>query len=144
MKKYSGNQHGVILIEAMVGILIFAIGILALMGLQTAAIGSTAEAKYRSDAAFFANQIVGEMWVVGKNEIASFDTAGAANAEVSRWRADIARALPAATGLNLPTIRVVPSAGGLGFDVTVSVFWKKPDATDRRQLVSITRVDFNE
>jgi len=144
MNRTRKTQQGVMLIEAMVGILIFAIGILALMGLQTAAIGSTSEAKYRSDAAFFANQIVGEMWVLGKDEVGTFATSGAGNAQVNRWKADIANALPGSTGGNVPTITIVTDASGLGFEITVRVFWQKPDTTDRHQLISISRVDFNQ
>ena len=137
------SQQGVMLIEAMVGILIFAIGILALMGLQTAAIGSTSEAKYRSDAAFFANQIVGEMWVLGKDSVGSFATTSGGNDQVKRWRGDIAGALPGATGGNAASITVNADASGTGFEVTVRVFWQKPDEADRHQLISVTRLDFN-
>ena len=44
------------LIEALIGILIFSIGILALIGMQAAAIRNTADARYRSEASFLANR----------------------------------------------------------------------------------------
>ena len=56
-------QRGATLLEAMVGILIFSLGILALVGMQALAIKQVNDAKYRADASFFANQIIGEMWV---------------------------------------------------------------------------------
>ncbi|MBK7357206.1 type IV pilus modification protein PilV [Propionivibrio sp.] len=55
-------QNGSALIEAMVAVLVFSFGILALISMQTAAIRSTADAKYRADASFLANQIIGQMW----------------------------------------------------------------------------------
>jgi type IV pilus assembly protein PilV len=57
------SQGGVMLIEALVGILIFSIGILALIGMQGAAIKNTTDARYRSEATFLASQIIGNMWV---------------------------------------------------------------------------------
>ena len=57
------SQTGVMLLEALIGILIFSIGILALIGMQGAAIRNTTDARYRSEASFLANQIIGQMWV---------------------------------------------------------------------------------
>ena len=62
MKANTQKQAGVILIEALVGMLIFLIGVLALMGMQAAAISNTSQAKYRSDASLLAGQIVSQMW----------------------------------------------------------------------------------
>lgn len=56
------GQAGFTLLEALIAILIFSFGILALMGLQANAISDVRDAKYRADAAFLANQIVGLMW----------------------------------------------------------------------------------
>lgn len=55
-------EQGFTLLEALIAILIFSFGILALMGLQATAISDVRDAKYRADAAFLANQIVGMMW----------------------------------------------------------------------------------
>ena len=58
----SGKQKGAALLEALVAILIFSIGVLALVSLQARAISATSDAKYRSDATFLANKIIGVMW----------------------------------------------------------------------------------
>lgn len=55
-------QQGVVLIEAMVAILIFSMGVLAIVGLQAAMIKNTADSKYRADAAYIAQQRIGLMW----------------------------------------------------------------------------------
>lgn len=64
MKKVSltSSQQGATLIEALVAVLIFSIGILATVGLQAMAVSSTTDAKYRADASFLANQILGRIW----------------------------------------------------------------------------------
>lgn len=55
-------QEGVMLIEAMIAILIFSIGILAIVGLQATMVKNTADSKFRSDASYIAQARIGEMW----------------------------------------------------------------------------------
>ena len=57
------SQRGVMLLEALISIAIFSIAVLGLIGLQSAAIRNTSEARQRAVAAFYANQIVGQMWM---------------------------------------------------------------------------------
>ena len=55
-------QQGVVLVEAMIAILIFSMGVLAVVGLQAAMIKNTADSKYRADASYIAQQKIGQMW----------------------------------------------------------------------------------
>ena len=126
------TQSGMILIEALVGILIFSIGILAMLGMQTVGIQTTVDAKYRSDAAFLANQVVSEIWV-DQNNIASYDTTASSYAPRDAWVAQVQSSLPKATGANAPTITVTASPQS---KVTVTVYWQKPgDPLVNRQTV---------
>jgi type IV pilus assembly protein PilV len=59
---YVNNQQGVVLLEALIAILIFSFGILALAGLQGAMIKNTTDANYRSEASFIAQRQLGIMW----------------------------------------------------------------------------------
>jgi len=59
----SHRQKGVMLIEALIAILIFSIGILAVVGMQSVAIKSVTESKYRSEAALLVDQLVAQMWL---------------------------------------------------------------------------------
>jgi type IV pilus assembly protein PilV len=65
------REEGIALVEALIAILIFSLGILAIVGLQAATLKHTTDAKYRVDASFLANQALGEMWAHRKS-IASF------------------------------------------------------------------------
>ena len=56
------GQAGSSILEALVAILIFSIGVIALMGLQAVSIKNVADSKYRADASFLANQLIGQMW----------------------------------------------------------------------------------
>ena len=63
-------QQGVILIEVMVAILIFSIGVLALVGLQATMIKNTAESKYRSEASYIAQSRIAQIWADAANAAA--------------------------------------------------------------------------
>jgi type IV pilus assembly protein PilV len=56
-------QHGVVLVEAMVAILLFSVGVLAISGLQASMLQNASDTKYRTEASYIAQQIVGQMWV---------------------------------------------------------------------------------
>jgi type IV pilus assembly protein PilV len=125
-------QSGVALLEALVGILIFSIGILALMGLQAQSIRNTVEAKYRNEAAYFANQIIGQMWV-DRGNLADYDTGGGGNANMEAWRTRVANTLPRVIvgGANSPEIDVA------GNQVTVTIFWQMPGADSVQRQFSV-------
>ena len=55
--------RGVVLIEALVGIMIFTIGVLGLVGLQAAMIKTNTQASYRAEAAQLAEELVNRMWL---------------------------------------------------------------------------------
>lgn len=134
MKK---TQSGVALLEALVGILIFSIGILALMGLQAQSIRNTVEAKYRNEAAYLANQIIGQMWVDRAN-LVTYDTGAGTNPNMVAWRTQVANTLPrvVAGGANSPTIAIA------GNQVTVTIFWQLPGSDSvLRQFAVVAQVN---
>lgn len=62
-KPYAGAQQGSVLIEALAAIVIFSVGILSMIWLQVAATRQASDARYRLEASFAANQVLGQMWV---------------------------------------------------------------------------------
>jgi type IV pilus assembly protein PilV len=131
------TQSGVALLEALVGILIFSIGILALMVLQAQSIRNTVEAKYRNEAAYLANQIIGQWWVDRAN-LAAYDTGAGASPNMPAWRTQVANTLPrvVVAGTNSPTIAVA------GNQVTVTVFWQLPGSDSvQRQLAVVAQIN---
>ena len=104
-----GKQCGVALLEALVAILIFSIGILGMIGLQAISTQSTSIAKARVDASFVANQRIAEIW----GDVANIASYAETSTDVSAW-------LP--NGLRKTTIdgTVAP------FTVTVTVTWDMP------------------
>lgn len=57
------SQAGVALIEVLVSVLLFSLGILGLIGLQTRAISLSIDAEDRNRAALIANDIATAMWI---------------------------------------------------------------------------------
>ena len=124
--RYS-NQRGVMLIEALVAVLIFIIGVLGIIGLQAKMVTNVSEAKYRSDAAYLADQIVGRMWVDQAN-LAQYDTVNTASyANRDTWKTAVANTLPA----GVATITV-----GANNLVTVSVSWQAAGQESHRYALS--------
>lgn len=130
------RQSGFLLIEVLVSILIFAIGVLALVGLQTRATQASTAAKYRADAGLLANDLIGRMW--GSNR--SFAVLQAAfnstnGPDYANWLPSVEAVLPGATA-NPPTVVIDPDCapvvpcGALEPSslVTVNIFWKPPSA----------------
>lgn len=56
------KQSGAVLLEALIAVLLFSLGVLALAGLQATMIKNTDDAKYRAEATFIAQQKFGEIW----------------------------------------------------------------------------------
>jgi type IV pilus assembly protein PilV len=141
----NGKQSGVMLLEALIGILIFSIGVLAIVGLQAASVKNQADAKYRSDASYFVNQIIGQMWINRAN-LASYAcnpcTTTNGNADTQVWVTQIhsggSTSLPGVTnGANQPQIVL----GAANNQVTVTVFWKTPQQTAGHNFTAIAYIN---
>jgi type IV pilus assembly protein PilV len=122
------SQAGVMLIEALVAILIFSIGVIAVMGMQAVSIEQVSQAKYRTDASYLANQITGQMWTDLPN-LATYATAGSTGRV--GWDAVVASTLPSGTA----TITVVGSL------VTVTVNWRVPNESVTRKYVAVVNIN---
>ena len=56
------SQGGYVLLEALVAMLVFAIGVLGVVSLQAVSAKNAGAAKLRTDASTLANQLIGRMW----------------------------------------------------------------------------------
>ena len=132
------RQKGATLLEALIGILIFSVGILALVGMQALAIKQMTDAKYRSDAGFFANEIIGHMWVNRGNlsTTYAFTGTGTPPAALDSWVASIRNGLPGVTATaNLPIVTVV------GTTVTVTVRWQVPGGSTAHRHITMAYIN---
>ena len=106
------RQHGIALLESLIALLIFSMGILALAGLQGFMLKGASEAKNRSDASVIAQRRVAMMWTDAKDTPAALS---AAYAEVNTVVPDLPNGLRT-TAFNA----LVPD------EVTVTVTWQAP------------------
>lgn len=63
----STAQQGIALVEAMIAIVIFSIGVLGIVGMQANMIKNTSESKNRADAGYIAQQQIGMLWTNSDN-----------------------------------------------------------------------------
>jgi len=127
-----GRERGVMLIEALVAILIFSIGILAVVGMQAVAIKDVTAAKYRSEAAFLAQELLAQMWTDNGNlNTYAFTGAGAPPAKIRLWVNKVQSRLP--DGASQPPVvtltNPVPAAPAVptGATVQITVYWRLPE-----------------
>lgn len=109
--KNQSSQKGVVILEALIAMLIFSMGILALVGLQAAMVKNTSDNKYRADASFLAQERIGRMWS-NPNNLGTFSCT-----DIAAACADVSNILPNGTRT------VTVAAKGL---VTVNIAWRLP------------------
>jgi type IV pilus assembly protein PilV len=126
------GERGVMLIEALIAILIFSIGILAVVGMQSVAIKDVTGAKYRSEAAFLAQELIAQMWTDNGNIAAyAYPGTGAVPPKIQAWVAKVQSKLPdgaaqlpsIALSNQTPPLPAVPT----GATVQITVRWRLPD-----------------
>jgi len=151
------SQQGSVLLEALIAFLIFAMGLLGVIGLQATAINNTLDARYRSDAAFLANQIIAQIWADSALVTAATGTASAVydikasydcrpctltngNVSTQAWVKQIQSGfLPGVTdAANQPMIEIA------GNQVTITLKWQAPQGQQQaHNYVTKTEIQFN-
>lgn len=151
-------QRGIVLIDAMIAILIFSVGILGMVALQGSAVEMTGAANYRINAAMLAEHVIAQMWTETDLTQLSSDFAGSKGAGGSKYltwyqSADctLTDPKPATNCLpgvkaNPPSIVVSPqtisSSGNTQYQVTVTVYWQAPSDSSVHKYVSVTAIGY--
>jgi type IV pilus assembly protein PilV len=118
------------LIEVLVAILIFMIGVLGLVGLQGAMTRAQTESKVRADAAYLASELVGRMWADLTNMAAYSGSGCASQTRCKEWQDKVASGLPAGAG----SVSVDAATG----DVQVTISWTMPSGEAHKYVTSTT------
>jgi type IV pilus assembly protein PilV len=121
------SQSGVVLLESLIAILIFSIGILALVGIQAVMTSNTSDAKYRSEANYLAQKRIAEIWADPTNP----DMTEGDPEDPDKPGKDISNILPSGKRFTVQT-----SAG----EYSVVVTWQPPGADEIHRHVAIARV----
>lgn len=128
------KQKGVMLLEALIAILVFSLGILAMVGMQAVAISHMGQSKYRADASFAVNKLFARMWVDTDANMNQYQTSGT---KYNSWKSDeIDKYLPiggSTATVNVtsftatPVVADVIAAPVIGYNVTVRIEWRAPN-----------------
>jgi type IV pilus assembly protein PilV len=143
------RARGFVMMDALVAILIFSVGVIGLLAVQANATLLAGDAKYRTDAALQADRLVAQMWVSDPATLVTNFQGSPSSADAPAYAAWVAQldcsksqastnCLPGVSA-NLPTVTV--TATGL---VTITVRWKSPNAPAAdlpHQYVTVTQVD---
>jgi len=122
--------RGIALLEVLVALLIFMIGVLGLVGLQATMTRAQTQAQMRADAGHLANEAIGRMWSDVAN-IALYDGSNCATqARCLEWQKKVAQGLPRGAG------SITVDAAG---HVSVTVTWALPGG-DTHKYVSQTAI----
>jgi type IV pilus assembly protein PilV len=169
--RVNGHQQGSVLLEALIAIVIFSVGLVGLIGIQAKAVGMSIDAKYRADAAYLSNQIVSQMWLDRANIATYAHNAGtatcaagaapSANAIVHNgtssggWTYQVAKSLPQATQ-EKQTIVVSTYCNNIlkglapnpcaateveTYQVAVGICWQRPQETTSHTHVTLTQIN---
>ena len=123
------NQKGVALLEALIALLIFSMGILALVGLQSAMITNTSDSKYRADASYLVQQRLSMIW------------ANPADATLLATKASVDGPVANLLPNGVRTVTTIGAAANGQIRITVQ--WQAPTDTAPHQTSVEARVKFN-
>jgi type IV pilus assembly protein PilV len=157
VKRPASQQRGIVLIDAMVAILIFSVGILGMVALQGSAMEMTGSANYRINAAMLADHVIAQMWATDPTQLNTlFEGSGGGDdssggASYTAWAKSMdctvkphaTNCLPGAKA-NPPSIDVVKqditASGNTQYKVTVTVYWQAPSDSTKHKYVSVTAI----
>lgn len=132
MRGRGSRQRGAALIESLVAVLLFSLGVLGLIGLQTRAIGMAGEADERNRAALLADAAAASMWQANSITMASD--------ALQVWKDEVAGQLPNGSGS-------ITAVGGVDRTADVEITWRMPsrasdDVNRLTTRVTLTGPDF--
>ncbi len=125
------SDRGFMLIEALVALLIFAFGVLGIVGLQASMTKAQTQSRFRADAALLAQRLIGTMWS-DQDTLVNYASAGcAAHPRCNEWATQVGAALPGgATNIAvaaLPGGIVAATGKVVAADVTITITWTPPN-----------------
>jgi type IV pilus assembly protein PilV len=142
---------GFAMIEVLVAVLLFAIGILGLVGLQATMTQTQTDSKVRADAANLVDELATLMWSEVTNtspmtvNLASYTTSGCAgNARCSAWLAKLGEALPGGTLDNLSYNTVTDTNDINHGSVSVTLKWSMPNGGEHKYVAIFNVAPYGE
>ena len=135
--RYSRDAKGGTLLEGLLAIVLFSMGLLAILRLLTVSAIDSGNAQYRSEASLLASDLISRMWTGDRSfngiNVRFGDTA---SDDYKDWLASVQQRLPGVTALShVPVITIGPDRR-----VTVSLSWQAAGDQDAHQLIFQTLI----
>jgi len=137
LQKFSGGRHrhlaspvraargqqGAFLIEGLIAIAIFSIGIVALLGIVGKMVLGSSDARYRVQAAQFADSIISEMRVADPaTRVSLYDSSASGATAFTKWNTAVTAALPlTGAATSQPLTIAFDSTGTVA---TITIKWR--------------------
>lgn len=116
------HQQGVALLEALIAVLLLAVGLLGAIGLQARAYSALSDAGMRAEATIAADSLLGTMIVDQANlNLYKLTAGGAPDARLLPWLTQTKAAIP---GVNV-VITVTPVAASTNTEVDIAISWTR-------------------
>ena len=142
---------GFAMIEVLVALLLFAIGILGLVGLQATMTQTQTESKVRADAANLVDELATLMWSEVTNtspmtvNLAAYTTSGCAgNTRCSAWLDKLGEVLPGGTLDNLSYNTVTDTNDINHGSVSVTLKWSMPNGGAHKYVAIFNVAPYGE
>ncbi|MBV1774631.1 hypothetical protein KSF73_02760 [Burkholderiaceae bacterium DAT-1] len=129
------KQSGAVLLEALISVVLFLVGLIALISVQSRAASISAQGKYRAEAAYLANQALGIMRAqlpgnpgtpLGNYVCSPCTSANNTAGMLSTWGPTVASTLPSG-------VASIAVAGSL---VTITITWQAPNDSQHNFTIS--------
>lgn len=150
IKSQDSSQRGFVILEALIGILLFSIGALGLIAMYSNAISKTADAQYRMEATHHANQLMNQIWIhtdrsssgqasplslepFNYNSGGTYDpvagtcafTGGGTNPVITEWLSHVTSPDSGLPGVTAQSVSVVVNTAALR-RITITICWQTP------------------
>ncbi|AEG92316.1 type IV pilus modification protein PilV [Ramlibacter tataouinensis] len=142
--------RGVAMVEVLVAVVIFALGVLGLVRLQATAVKMSTDARQRAEATFLADQLLARMLIAAPADAMSFrhmadgtvacSPTGSASTHpvVTDWLSQVTAAFPRATAAEQQVI----VSGSPPDEVTVRLCWRNGEGDTPHTLELVNRVQW--
>jgi len=132
----SSRNIGSALIESLLALLVFVVGLLSLLILLTSTLKQTDNARYRTEASLLASDLVSRMWSGDRSLDALSARFDPVAEEYQQWLTRVQASLPGVTqDKNQPNLVIDDTR-----TVSLTLRWQAASDTAQHQLVVVTRL----
>jgi len=131
------DQRGSSLLEGLLAIVLFSIGLLSLLMLLSATLIESSNARYRIEASLLISDLVSHMWI-GDHSLNGLKTrfADTESTDYQSWFTSVSNRLPGVSAkTNVPLITIDDAR-----NVTVNIRWQVPGDSTSHQMVVQTLI----